>query len=40
MEIFFESLIGAIYLDRGYLYCENLFKRVIIPYVFLGWKEK
>ncbi len=30
----FEALIGAIYLDRGYLYCEKFIqKRVIIPYV-------
>ena len=30
----FESLIGAIYLDRGYEYCEKFIqKRVIIPYV-------
>lgn len=30
----FEALIGAIYLDRGYKYCEKfIFKRVIHPYV-------
>ena len=30
----FESLVGAIYLDRGYEYCERFTqKRVIIPYV-------
>lgn len=30
----FEALVGAIYLDRGYKYCEKfIFKRVIIPYV-------
>ena len=30
----FESLIGAIYLDRGYSYCEKfIHKNVIIPYV-------
>ncbi|MBK5210097.1 MAG: ribonuclease III [Flavobacteriaceae bacterium] len=30
----FEALIGAIYLDRGYKYCEKfIFKRVIDPYV-------
>ncbi len=30
----FEALIGAIYLDRGYKYCEKfIFKRVIEPYV-------
>ena len=30
----FESLVGAIYLDRGYEFCEKFIqKRVIIPYV-------
>jgi len=30
----FESLIGAIYLDKGYSFCEQFIrKRVIIPYV-------
>lgn len=30
----FEALVGAIYLDRGYLYCEKfIFKTVIIPHV-------
>ncbi len=30
----FEALVGAIYLDKGYKYCEKfIFKRVIIPYV-------
>lgn len=30
----FEALIGAIYLDRGYSYCEKFIKkRVIEPYV-------
>lgn len=30
----FEALIGAIYLDRGYKYCEKfIYKRVINPYV-------
>ena len=30
----FEALIGAIYLDRGYLFCEKFIqKRVLIPYV-------
>lgn len=30
----FEALIGAIYLDRGYLYCKKfVYKRVIKPYV-------
>ncbi len=30
----FESLVGAIYLDRGFKYCEKfIYKRVIKPYV-------
>jgi ribonuclease III len=30
----FEALIGAIFLDRGYKYCEKFItKRVIVPYV-------
>ena len=30
----FESLVGAIYLDRGYTYCEKFInRRVIKPYV-------
>jgi ribonuclease-3 len=30
----FESLVGAIYLDRGYKFCEKfIYKRVINPYV-------
>src|SRR5690606_638267 len=30
----FEALVGAIFLDRGYKYCEKfIFKTVIIPYV-------
>ncbi len=30
----FEALVGAIYLDRGYNYCEKfIYKRVIVPYV-------
>lgn len=30
----FEALIGAIYLDRGYIYCEKFInERVIRPYV-------
>lgn len=30
----FEALVGAIYLDRGYLYCRKfIYKRVIEPYV-------
>lgn len=30
----FEALVGAIFLDRGYKYCEKfIYSRVIIPYV-------
>ncbi len=30
----FEALVGAIYLDRGYKYCEKfIYQRVIHPYV-------
>ncbi len=30
----FEALVGAIFLDRGYKYCEKfIYKRVIIPHV-------
>jgi ribonuclease-3 len=30
----FEALVGAIYLDRGYKYCEKfIYNTVIIPYV-------
>lgn len=30
----FEAFIGAIYLDRGFNYCEKfIYKKVIIPYV-------
>ena len=30
----FEALIGAIFLDRGYTYCEKfIYKRIIIPHV-------
>jgi ribonuclease-3 len=30
----FEALVGAIYLDQGYTYCEKFIeKRVILPYV-------
>ena len=36
----FEALIGAIYLDRGYEYCEKFIqKRVIIPYVDIAKLE-
>ena len=30
----FEALVGAIFLDKGYKYCEKfIYKRIIIPYV-------
>ncbi len=30
----FEALVGAVYLDRGYKYCEKfIHERVIVPYV-------
>lgn len=30
----FEALVGAIFLDKGYKYCEKfIYKQVIIPYV-------
>lgn len=36
----FESLIGAIYLDRGYTFCEKFINtRVIIPYVDISRLE-
>ncbi|MES2573444.1 MAG: ribonuclease III [Bacteroidota bacterium] len=36
----FESLVGAIYLDRGYEFCEKFIqKRVIIPYVDIARLE-
>lgn len=36
----FEALIGAIYLDKGYIYCEKFIqKRVIIPYVDIARLE-
>lgn len=36
----FEALIGAIYLDQGYGYCEKFIqKRVIIPYVDIARLE-
>lgn len=36
----FEALIGAIYEDRGYLYCEKfIHKRVIKPYVDIAKLE-
>ncbi len=36
----FESLVGAIYLDKGYEYCEKFIqKRVVIPYVDISRLE-
>lgn len=36
----FEALIGAIYLDRGYTYCEKFIsKKVITPYVDIAKLE-
>lgn len=36
----FESLVGAIYLDKGYEYCQKFIrKRVIVPYVDIARLE-
>lgn len=36
----FEALIGAIFLDKGYTYCEKfIHKKVIIPYVDIAKLE-
>ncbi|MEY3498730.1 MAG: Ribonuclease 3 [Bacteroidota bacterium] len=36
----FEALVGAIYLDRGYTYCEKFIqKRVVTPYVDIAKLE-
>ncbi len=36
----FEALVGAIYLDQGYSYCEKFIqKRVILPYVDIAKLE-
>jgi ribonuclease-3 len=36
----FESLVGAIYLDRGYEFCEKFIqKRVVVPYVDIARLE-
>ena len=36
----FEGLVGAIYLDRGFSYCEKfIFKKVIEPYVDISKLE-
>lgn len=36
----FEALIGAIYLDRGFVYCEKfIHKKVIVPYVDIAKLE-
>jgi ribonuclease-3 len=36
----FEALVGAIFLDKGYKYCEKfIYSRVIIPYVDIEMLE-
>jgi len=36
----FEALVGAIFLDKGYTYCEKfIYKKVIIPYVDIAKLE-
>lgn len=36
----FEALVGAIFLDKGYVYCEQFIKKsVIIPYVDISKLE-
>ena len=36
----FEALVGAIFLDKGFIYCEKfIYKRVIIPYVDIAKLE-
>ena len=36
----FEALVGAIFLDKGFKYCEKfIYKRVIIPYVDIAKLE-
>ncbi|MBC8883570.1 ribonuclease III [Flavobacterium piscinae] len=36
----FEALVGAIFLDKGYTYCEKfIYKRVIVPYVDIAKLE-
>lgn len=36
----FEALVGAIYLDQGYTYCEKFIqKRVVVPYVDISRLE-
>jgi len=36
----FEALVGAIYLDQGYTYCEKFIqRRVVIPYVDISKLE-
>lgn len=36
----FEALIGAIYLDRGFIYCEKfIHKKVVVPYVDIAKLE-
>ena len=36
----FEALVGAIFLDRGYAYCEKfIYKKIIIPHVDIAKLE-
>ncbi|MCB0442477.1 MAG: ribonuclease III [Flavobacterium sp.] len=36
----FEALVGAIFLDKGYTYCEKfIYKKVIVPYVDIAKLE-
>ncbi|MGJ8744249.1 ribonuclease III [Polaribacter sp.] len=36
----FEALVGAIYLDRGYKYCQKfIYEKVIVPYVDIAKLE-
>tara|TARA_R110001592_G_scaffold156087_2_gene386304 strand:- start:1289 stop:2023 length:735 start_codon:yes stop_codon:yes gene_type:complete len=36
----FEALVGAIFLDKGFKYCEKfIYKRIIIPYVDISQLE-
>ncbi len=36
----FEAIVGAIFLDKGFKYCEKfIYKRVIIPYVDIAQLE-
>ncbi len=36
----FEALVGAIFLDKGFKYCEKfIYKRIIVPYVDISQLE-